>query len=101
MKALKCDNCGEYYDYTVSATTKIAFCRDNGAVVSEKDLCPECLAAVTTTLEDRAKIKIQKKTDPLEDDLKRYLRKIYTFFNGKEVDRVAGIFHVWRSSDPP
>ena len=70
MRALKCDNCGEYYGYTVLATTKIAFCRDSGAVVSEKDLCPECLAVVTTTLDDRKKIKIQKKTDPFEDDRK-------------------------------
>ena len=70
MRALKCDNCGEYYDYTILSITKIAFCRDGGAVVSEKDLCPECLAAVTTTLEDRKKIKIQNKTDPFEDDRK-------------------------------
>lgn len=58
MRALKCDNCGEYYGYTVLATTKIAFCRDSGAVVSEKDLCPECLAAVTKALED---VKMRKR----------------------------------------
>ena len=70
MNALKCDNCGGYYDYSVIATTKVAFCQSDGRVVTEKDLCPECLAAVATTLEDRKTIKIQKKTDPFEDDRK-------------------------------
>lgn len=70
MRALKCDNCGGYYNYDILSITKIAFCRDDGAVVREKDLCPECLAAVATALEDRAKIKIHKNTDPFEDDRK-------------------------------
>lgn len=70
MRALKCDNCGGYYDYKVLDITHIAFCRPGVAVVKEKDLCPECLAAVMKTLDDRAKIKIQKKTDPFEDDRK-------------------------------
>ena len=70
MKALKCDNCGGYYGYDVTIITKIAWCQPGGNVVREKDLCPECLADVATTLDDRKKIKIQKKTDPFEDDRK-------------------------------
>ena len=67
MRALKCDNCGGYYGYNVLGTTKVAFCRDSGAVVSEKDLCPECLAVVTKALED---VRMRKRNNPLEDDLK-------------------------------
>lgn len=67
MRALKCDNCGGYYDYKIRDITKIAFCRDGGAVVNEKDVCPECLAAVTKVLED---VRIRKMNNPLEDDLK-------------------------------
>lgn len=70
MRALKCDICGRYYDYNPTEITRIAFCPPAGSPVSKKDLCPECLAAVATTLEDRKKIKIQNKTDPFEDDRK-------------------------------
>ena len=70
MRALKCDNCGQCYDYDVMAITKLAWCKPDGSVVGSKDICPECLAAVATTLEDRKKIKIHKKTDPFEDDRK-------------------------------
>lgn len=67
MRALKCDNCGGYYGYSVIATTKVAFCQSDGKVVTEKDLCPECLAAVSKALED---VKMRKRDNPLEDDLK-------------------------------
>ena len=67
MKALKCDNCGGYYDYKVLDITHIAFCRPGVAVVKEKDVCPECLAAVSKALED---VKMRKRDNPLEDDLK-------------------------------
>jgi hypothetical protein len=70
MIALKCDNCGGYYDHKIREITKIAFRLPSGAVVKEEDVCPECLAAVDKALDDRKKIKIQKKTDRLEDDLK-------------------------------
>ena len=70
MRALKCDNCGGYYDYNVRATTKIGWYRLDGGVVRDQDICPECLAAVDKALDDRKKIKIQKNTDRLEDDLK-------------------------------
>lgn len=67
MRALKCDNCGGYYDYKVLDITHIAFCRPGVAVVKEKDVCPECLAAVSKALED---VKMRKRDNPLEDDLK-------------------------------
>lgn len=67
MRALKCDNCDGYYSYGCLTITKIAWCRDDGGVVKEKDLCPECLAAVSKALEDVYK---RKKTNSLEDDLK-------------------------------
>ena len=66
MRALKCDNCGGYYDYKILEINKIEFCRPDG-VIEEKDLCPECLAAVNKALED---VKMRKMNNPLEDDLK-------------------------------
>lgn len=67
MRALKCDNCGGYYGYDVTKITKIAWCQPGGSVIIEKDICPECLAAVSKALED---VKMRKKDNPLEDDLK-------------------------------
>lgn len=67
MRALKCDNCGGYYDYKVLTITKIAWCNPDGGVVKERDICPECLAAVSKALEDVYK---RKNNNPLEDDLK-------------------------------
>lgn len=67
MRALKCDNCGGYYDYDVTKITKIAWCQPGGSVIIEKDICPECLAAVSKALED---VKMRKRDNPLEDDLK-------------------------------
>jgi hypothetical protein len=67
LRALKCDNCGEFYDYSVLAITKIAWSRPDGSKFREKDICPECLAAVSKALED---VKMRKNNNPLEDDLK-------------------------------
>lgn len=67
MRALKCDNCGGYYDYKLLEITTIAWCRYDGDVVKERDICPECLAAVSKALED---VKMRKRDNPLEDDLK-------------------------------
>lgn len=67
MRALKCDNCGEYYDHKILEISTIAWCRSDGGMVKEEDLCPECLAAVSKALED---MKIRKRDNPLEDDLK-------------------------------
>lgn len=67
MRALKCDNCSGYYSYDVTKITKIAWCQPSGSVIIEKDICPECLAAVSKALED---VKMRKRDNPLEDDLK-------------------------------
>lgn len=58
MKALKCDNCGVYFDYDKSkATNTIDFVYTdkygNLSLNDRKNLCPACLAAVMKTLEDR------------------------------------------------
>ena len=67
MRALKCDNCGGYYGYDVTRITKIAWCQPGGSIVREKDICPECMAAVSKALED---VKMRKRDNPLEDDRK-------------------------------
>ena len=75
MMALKCDNCGGYFDFNkdyYDVTTVRLMNRDkqgnvyivNG--VHDKDLCPTCLAAVTKALEDQKR----RAVDPMEDDLK-------------------------------
>lgn len=61
MMALKCDNCGGYFDFDKddAVTTIRMLNKDkqgnaysiNG--VRDKDLCPACMAAVAKALEDR------------------------------------------------
>ena len=61
MMALKCDNCGGYFDFNGDddITTIRLLNRDKmGNVYSingirDKELCPACLAAVMKALEDR------------------------------------------------
>ena len=67
MKALKCDNCGQCYDYDIMSISQLAWCKPDGVVIGMKDLCPECLEAVSKALED---MKMRKMDNPLEDDLK-------------------------------
>ena len=67
MRALKCDNCGRFYNYDVKTITRLAWCHIDGGIVKDKDICPECLAAVSKALED---VKMRKRNNPLEDDLK-------------------------------
>lgn len=74
MMALKCDNCGGYFDFngnddviTMRMLNKDK--RNNVYIVKgvhDKDLCPACLAAVMKALEDRKR----RSVDPMEDDLK-------------------------------
>lgn len=78
MMALKCDNCGGYYNFGKDndVTTMRLLNRDktgnvyriNG--VRDKDLCPACLAAVMKALEDRKMAPRMNDVDPFEDDLK-------------------------------
>ncbi len=58
MKALKCDNCGRYFDYgTDDNINKIAYAHEymNGNVnySAYKNLCHACMAAVMNALENR------------------------------------------------
>ena len=61
MMALKCDNCGEYFDFGKDddVTTMRLLNKDKTNSVyivkgvRDKDLCPACLAAVMKTLYDR------------------------------------------------
>jgi len=74
MMALKCDNCGGYFDFnkddyvtTIRMLNKDKRC--NAYIVKgvkDKDLCPACLAAVMKALEDRKRHSV----DPMEDNLK-------------------------------
>ena len=66
MKALKCDNCGGSYDYLEKGPTKIEWRSPVGDVHKKYDLCPECMAAVCKTLDDRKNLKVSR----FEDDLK-------------------------------
>ena len=74
MMALKCDNCGGYFDFGKDddVTTMRLLNKDKTNSVyivkgvRDKDLCPACLAAVMKALEDQKR----RAVDPMEDDLK-------------------------------
>lgn len=61
MMALKCDNCGRYFDFNKDddVTTMRMLNKDkrnNVYIVKgvhDKDLCPACMAVVVKALEDR------------------------------------------------
>lgn len=57
MIALKCDNCGGYFDFERQGPNGIDVihmnkCR-NIELIERMNLCPACLAAVMKALEDR------------------------------------------------
>lgn len=61
MRALKCDNCGGYFDYgTDDDINEIAYGhedRDGNVDYSVyKNLCPACMAAVMKALKDRKEV---------------------------------------------
>lgn len=74
MMALKCDNCGGYFDFNrdddVTTMRMLNKDKQNNKYiikgVCDKDLCPACMAAVAKALEDRRRCTV----DPMEDDLK-------------------------------
>lgn len=70
MLALKCDNCGRYFDFgNKDDINRITYGHEStdGRVVYSaiKNICPACMAAITKALEDR-----KKRINPVEDDLK-------------------------------
>lgn len=72
MMALKCDNCGGYFDFVRGGRDSngidfiITDKNRNVNLIERKHLCPACLAAVMKALEDRKRCTV----DPMEDDLK-------------------------------
>lgn len=77
MMALKCDNCGGYYDFDVEKkygpnSIDVVYMDRNRNIelIERMNLCPACLAAVMKALEDRKEASKRNTTDPFEDDLK-------------------------------
>lgn len=73
MMALKCDNCGGYFDLSRRANSIDIIHKDRNSnvnLVDRMDLCPACLAAVMKALEDRKMAPRMNDVDPFEDDLK-------------------------------
>lgn len=77
MLALKCDNCGGYFDFDGTRSKRpngidviyMDRCR-NIELIERMNLCPACLAAVMKALEDRKMAPRMNSADPFEDDLK-------------------------------
>lgn len=69
MICLKCDICGTAFDFAVKVPNHIQFKRivSDGSLErhDERDICPDCYAAIKKTIDAR-----RKRTDPFEDDLK-------------------------------
>lgn len=53
MKALKCDICGEFFDYNKMESTKLYYANNDGAINKEFDVCPKCWAAMVKAFDDR------------------------------------------------
>lgn len=60
MMALKCDICKSYYDFSHSDIRSMMLLDGLGGKEKKYDICPECLAAVMTTLNDRKVVEIKK-----------------------------------------
>jgi hypothetical protein len=60
MMALKCDICKSYYDFSHSDVRSIVLLDGLGGKKKKYDICPECLAAVMSTLNDRKVVEIKK-----------------------------------------
>jgi len=71
MIALKCDNCGRYFDFDDLKSKnfiRVGHMDDCANLYNSESmtLCPACMAAITKALEDRKR----RSVDPMEDDLK-------------------------------
>lgn len=69
MICLKCDICGNAFDFGVKVPNHVQFTRIDsaGSLVrhTAHDICPDCYAAIKKTIDAR-----RKSSDPFEDDLK-------------------------------
>lgn len=60
MRALKCDLCGNYFDYDKDHTGILIKRRGNGepftsdlVILSPSDICPDCYNAIMKTIDER------------------------------------------------
>ena len=69
MICLKCDICGNAFDFGVKVPNHVQFMRIDSTGSYDRhrdhDICPDCYAAIKKTIDAR-----RKKVDPFEDDLK-------------------------------
>lgn len=69
MICLKCDICGNAFDFGVKVPNHVRFIRIDSTGSYDRcrdhDICPDCYAAIKKAIDAR-----RKKTDPFEDDLK-------------------------------
>ena len=69
MICLKCDICGNAFDFGEKIPNHIRFIRVHSTGSADKivdhDICPDCYNAIKKAIDDR-----RKRTDPFEDDLK-------------------------------
>jgi hypothetical protein len=69
MICLKCDICGNAFDFGVKVPNHVQFTRIDSTGSPDRrrdhDICPDCYAAIKKTIDAR-----RKKVDPFEDDLK-------------------------------
>ena len=70
MICLKCDICGNAFDFGEKTPNHIRFIRVYSTGSADKivdhDICPECYLAIKKTLDDRKKLRVS----PFEDDRK-------------------------------
>ena len=69
MICLKCDICGNAFDFGGKTPNHVRFVRVNSTgdlyKTANYHICPDCYNAIKKAIDDR-----RKRTDPFEDDLK-------------------------------
>lgn len=67
MICLKCDICGNAFDFDEKTTNHVRFIRviSTGDYynIGDNDICPDCYNAIKKTMDDRKKIRISLKGD--------------------------------------
>lgn len=70
MICLKCDICGNAFDFGEKTPNRVRLIRmystGNSDKIVDHDICPDCYAAIKKTIDARRR----KTVDPFEDDLK-------------------------------
>lgn len=69
MICLKCDICGNAFDFSEETANHVRFVRissTGGSLkIADYDICPDCYNAIKKTIDAR-----RKTIDPFEDDMK-------------------------------